>query len=167
MRGHPLGGGELCHDTIAVKHYAVVARSGFLATVAKLRTELGLWHVGRKRPVATRSGNGHEEYVAIVLAACAVEMGVTETVYGVVAVVIGTASVPPLETGVGTGLYLPEGDDGSGIGVTVEVSSHKGVDISAVAVLAACDHKKQQQTAQKEIVLFFHGKYLLLDCLIA
>ena len=48
MAGHALGGGEFCHDPVAVEHYAVVSRSGFLAAVAESRAELGLGHIGRE-----------------------------------------------------------------------------------------------------------------------
>ena len=72
-----------------------------------------------------------------------------ESIYGVVAIVVGTATVPPFETGVGTGLYLPEGDDGTRIGVPVEVGTYERVDISAVAVLAACGNNKEHKAAQQ------------------
>ena len=86
--------------------------------------------------------HGHQQHVAVVLAACAAEVCVAEAEDGVVAVVVCAASVPSFQTGVRTRLDLSEGHYGTWERMSVSVGTDKRVDIRRQpAVLAACGEK--------------------------
>ena len=73
---------------------------------------------------------------------------------------IAAAAVPALKTGIGSGLYLPKGDYGTRIGVSMSVGTHKRVDITAVSALAAIQQRKHQQATQWEKESLTHNEYV-------
>ena len=131
-----LAGSELDHYAVAVQHHAVVAGLGFLAPVLEGGEVALAGHVVGVLPLWVFLHHGHKQDVAVVLAAGAAEVGVAETVDGVVAIVVGAAAVPPLKTGVGTGLDLAERRDGPGESVAVEVGADQGIDIAGESAFA-------------------------------
>ena len=150
MVGYTLDGGKFGLDIVFVEGYAIVSGLSLLLFVGEMRTVVLLMQVG----LGHIAYEGHNENITKVLAAGTAQMGVRESIEGVVAIVVGASAVPPFETGVRTGLYHSERIDGSGIGVTMEIGSYKRIDVFG-NIVCAC-RKHERHAYQKRIEQFSH-----------
>ena len=132
--GHPAVGSELDGGVRPVKQHLVVARLRHLVLMREMAlipiSPLSSLHF----PLSTHR---HQKQVAVIGASGAAEVGVAETVNGVVRVMVTTTAVPTVETRIGRRLNLPKGHNGTRERVTMAVGAHHGVDIRGKRLLAA------------------------------
>ena len=150
--GHAAVGRQLddsARQKVVIEHHLVVSGACRLVLVLKV-VLVSLAHVGSE-PQFThfKFVQGHQQHVTVILAAGTAEVGVAEAEDGVVAVVVAAAAVPSAETCIGRGLYLSEGHDGAGEGVTVAVGSHQGVDIRGQRLLGTSGKQQQGQNPKQ------------------
>ena len=135
--------GEFHIDVVVGEFHGVVARFGDFGIVREMRRILLV--VGREL-----SAHRHKQHIAVVGTASSAEVGMRETVNFGIGVMVSTATVPAVETGIGAKLNHTERHNCTREGVTVFGGSHHRVYIfhkiffwqfEAFSLLAARNHK--------------------------
>ena len=136
MRRDALAHRQFGIDIPAVEMDLVVTGDGGFTVVGKRRTVIRF----RNRPCQTL--DGHYPNVAQIGAARSAQVGVAEAQDQRIAVMIAGTAVPVVLAGIGTELDHAEWIGGAGEGMSVEVSSDKGID--QVGILCA-EHTRREQ----------------------